>query len=213
MTIRIFIVDDHVVVRQGLKVLLAADPDLKVVGEADDGLAAIPLIKDTRPDVVLMDLLMPNLSGVEVIRRVRRLNLGCKILVLTASLEDRLVTEALQAGAHGYILKVSRIDDLVTAIKRVKQGQSALDPAVAQTLVQQMQTTNPLDELTAREREVFEAMARNKNNKEIADLLHVEETTVRTHVANVLTKLGLRDRTQVIVYALKQGIIHVEDLP
>ena len=213
MTIRIFIVDDHVVVRQGLKVLLAADPDLKVVGEADDGLAAIPLIKDTRPDVVLMDLLMPNLSGVEVIRRVRRLNLGCKILVLTASLEDRLVTEALQAGAHGYILKVSRIDDLVTAIKRVKQGQSALDPAVAQTLVQQMQTTNPLDELTVREREVFEAMARNKNNKEIADLLHVEETTVRTHVANVLTKLGLRDRTQVIVYALKQGIIHVEDLP
>jgi NarL family two-component system response regulator LiaR len=198
MSIRVLIVDDHAVVRQGLRLLLEAQATIEVIGEAVDGQSAIDLARQLHPDVILMDLLMP---------------LDSKLLVLTSSLEDQMVKQALQAGAHGYILKASRAVELIQAIQRAAQGLSTLDPAAAQILMQQVRTHDPLETLTAREREVFEAMARGLNNSEIADQLTVSEATVRTHIASVLDKLNLRDRTQVIIYALKRGLIRLEDLP
>jgi DNA-binding NarL/FixJ family response regulator len=213
MTIRLLIVDDHAVVRQGLRLLLDAQPGIEVVGEAADGAMALQMAQDLHPDVLLVDLLMPGMSGVEVIRRVNELALESKTLVLSSSLEDHLVKQALQAGANGYILKASRSSELVSAIERVAAGLPALDPAAAQVVMQQVRTGDPLQTLTAREREVFEWLARGLNNTEIAERLTVSEATVRTHIASLLDKLALRDRTQVTIYALKRGIIRIEDLP
>lgn len=213
MTIRILIVDDHAVVRQGLRLLLEAQPALEVIGEAADGAMAVQLARDMQPDVVLMDLLMPGMNGIEAIRQINAAKIPCRVLVLTSSLEDQLVKQALQSGAHGYILKASRAADLVQAIKRVGQGQSALDPAAAQVVMQHAREHDPLTTLTLREHDVFEMMARGHNNAEIAEKLTVSEATVRTHVASVLDKLMLRDRTQLMVYALKRGLIRLEDLP
>lgn len=211
--IRVLIVDDHAVVRQGLRLLLDAQQHIRVVGEAADGPMAIQMARELRPDVILMDLLMPGMSGIEAIQHITDLKLESQILVLSSSLEDQLIKQALQVGARGYILKASRAADLVQAIERVAQGLSSLDPAATQVLMQQVQSQDPLEALTAREREVFDAMAHGLSNPEIAEHLSVSEATVRTHVANVLDKLTLRDRTQVIIYALKRGLIHVEDLP
>ncbi|MBX3080943.1 MAG: response regulator transcription factor [Anaerolineae bacterium] len=212
MTIRVLIVDDHAVVRQGLRLLLDAQPNIDVVGESPDGEMAIQMARALKPDVILMDLLMPGMSGVEAIRQLHTLNLPSRVLVLSSSLEDQLVKQALQAGARGYILKASRSSELVEAIERVAKGQSMLDPAAAQVLMQQVQSNDPLESLTAREREVFNGMARGWNNAEIANALNVSEATVRTHVASILDKLTLRDRTQVTIYALKRGLIRLEDL-
>jgi NarL family two-component system response regulator LiaR len=155
---------------------------------------------------------MPGMSGVDAIRKLAEFNLPCKVLVLSSSLEDQLVKQALQAGARGYVLKASRSSDLIQAIERVAQGLSTLDPAAAQVLMQQVQSHDPLETLTARERDVFDGMARGWNNAEIANALNVSEATVRTHVASILDKLTLRDRTQVTIYALKRGLVRLEDL-
>ena len=211
--IRVLIVDDHAVVRQGLRLLLDAQPTIQIVGEAADGEMAIQLARQLTPDVILMDLLMPGMNGIEAIRRLRELGLPCEVLVLSSSLEDQLIKQALQNGARGYILKASRAADLVQAIERVSRGLSTLDPAATSVLLSQVQQQDPLETLTAREREVFDAMARGQSNPEMAAQLSVSEATVRTHVANVLDKLALRDRTQVMIYALKRGLIRVEDLP
>lgn len=213
MTIQVLIVDDHAVVRQGLRALLDSQPQVKVVGEAAEGATAIQLAQELKPDVILMDLLMPGVGGVEAIRRIRELNLKSKVLVLTSSLEEQLVKQALQAGAQGYVLKAIRSAELLQAIEKVAQGQTMLDPAATQVLMQHVQAHDPLETLTSREREIFEAMARGLNNPEIATRLNVSEATVRTHISNVLDKLALRDRTQVTIYALKRGLIRVEDLP
>lgn len=213
MTISVLIVDDHAVVRQGLRMLLDSQPQINVVGEAPDGALAVEMAQKLEPDVILMDLLMPGMSGIEAIRRLRELKIPSKVLVLTSTLEDQLVKQALQAGAQGYVLKAIRSAELVQSIERVAQGISVLDPAATQVLMHQVTSHDPLELLTAREREVFEGMARGWNNAEIAANLKVSEATVRTHIANVLDKLALRDRTQVTIYALKRGLIHVEDLP
>jgi NarL family two-component system response regulator LiaR len=212
MNIRVLIVDDHAVVRQGLRLLLDAQPTIEVVGEAADGEMAIQMARMLTPDVILLDLLMPGMSGVDAIRKLAEFNLPCKVLVLSSSLEDQLVKQALQAGARGYVLKASRSSDLIQAIERVAQGLSTLDPAAAQVLMQQVQSHDPLETLTARERDVFDGMARGWNNAEIANALNVSEATVRTHVASILDKLTLRDRTQVTIYALKRGLVRLEDL-
>lgn len=212
MTIRVLIVDDHAVVLQGLHALLASQPGIMVVGEAADGAAAVALAGEVAPDVILMDLLMEGISGIEAIRRIRATNSVVKILVLTASLEDQLVKAAVQAGAHGYILKASRVAELVQAITHVAQGRRVLDPAATELLLQQMETRDPLELLTAREHEVFNALARGWHNGAIAAHLTVSEATVRTHIASVLDKLALRDRTQVTIYALKRGLVRLEDL-
>lgn len=211
--INILIVDDHAVVRQGLRQLINAQPDIEVIGEADDGEMAVQMTRTLKPDVVLMDLLMPGMDGVEATAQIAALNLGVRVLALTSSLEDQLVKRALQAGAQGYLLKASRVNDVVDAIKRVAAGQSVLDPAAAQVLMQQTRTHDPLETLTVRERDVFDMLALGKTNNEISDALSIGEVTVRTHIASLLDKLSLRDRTQVVIYALKRGLIHVDDLP
>ncbi|MBX3063690.1 MAG: response regulator transcription factor [Anaerolineae bacterium] len=212
MTISVLIVDDHAIVRQGLRLLLDAQPQIEVVGEAADGAMGVQMARALKPDVILMDLLMPGMDGIEAIRQLVPLNLPSRVLVLSSSLEDQLVKQALQAGAQGYILKASRSSELVQAIERVSQGLSMLDPAAAHVLMQQVQSNDPLQTLTPREREVFDGMARGLNNTEIANSLSVSEATVRTHVASILDKLTLRDRTQVTIYALKRGLIRLEDL-
>jgi NarL family two-component system response regulator LiaR len=213
MKIRVLIVDDHAVVRQGLRLLLDAQDNIEVVGEAADGETAIQMGRTLEPDVILMDVLMPEMDGIETTRAILGHGVESRILMLTSSLEDQLVKEALRAGAHGYILKASRAAELVQAIERVAAGQSALDPAAAQVVMQQVRSDDPLDSLTTREREVFDQMARGQNNHDIAEILTISEATVRTHVGSVLDKLMLRDRTQVMIYALKRGLVRLEDLP
>ena len=148
-----------------------------------------------------------------MLQQVRQIGLPSKILILSSALDDERVLAAVRAGADGYILKASRVGELVQAIVRVAQGQRVLDPAVTQVLVEHLHAADPLASLSAREREVFDLLARGRSNGEIATALHVGEATVRTHVASVLDKLGLRDRTQVIIYALKRGVIRIENLP
>lgn len=211
--INVLIVDDHAVVRQGLRQLIDAQPDIEVIGEAADGEMAVQMTRSLKPDVVLMDLLMPGMDGVEATAQIIALNMNVRVLALTSSLEDQLVKQVLQAGAQGYLLKASRVNDVVDAIKRVAEGQSVLDPAAAQVLMQQTRTHDPLEALTTRERDVFDMMALGKTNAEISESLTISEVTVRTHIASVLDKLSLRDRTQVVIYALKRGLIHVDDLP
>jgi len=211
--IKVLIVDDHAVVRQGLRQLLHAQPDIEVIAEAEDGKQAILLAQSLHPTVILMDLLMPVMDGILATKQIIEMNLGISILVLTSSLDDQLVKQALQAGAHGYLLKSSRVADVVDAIKRVASGQSALDPAVAQVLIHQTRAQDPLEALTTREREVFDLLAMGQSNDTIAEKLSIGEVTVRTHIASLLDKLQLRDRTQVVIYALKRGLIRVDDLP
>jgi len=153
MKIRVLIVDDHAVVRQGLRLLLDAQDNIEVVGEAADGETAIQMGRTLEPDVILMDVLMPEMDGIETTRAILGHGVESRILMLTSSLEDQLVKEALRAGAHGYILKASRAAELVQAIERVAAGQSALDPAAAQVVMQQVRSDDPLDSLTTRERE------------------------------------------------------------
>jgi two-component system, NarL family, response regulator LiaR len=211
--IRVLIVDDHAIVRQGLRLMLESQPHIQVVGEAESSEAAIQMVMQAAPDVVLMDLLMPGMDGVEGIKQIRIHRPEARILVLSSVLEDNLVRRALQAGANGYILKASRPAGLLQAIDQVYRGQTALDPAAGQSLVRNVQNADPLTLLTAREHDVFEAMARGLTNTEIAGKLNVSEGTVRTHIVNVLDKLQLRDRTQVTIYALKRGFIRLDDLP
>ncbi len=213
MSISVLIVDDHVVVRQGIRLLLEAQPDINIVGETGNGEETLWLLEQLKPDVILLDLIMPGMSGLDVLRELRRRNTISRILVLTSSLEDHVVTQALQAGADGYLLKTNRSSEMLEAIQQVAQGISVLDPAVARILRQHLAGQDPLNTLTPREREVFDLLAHGMNNPQIAEKLVVSEATVRTHVTSVLDKLHLRDRTQVMVFALKRGIVRPQDLP
>lgn len=212
MTIRVLIADDHAIVRQGLRLLLEPQTEIEVIGEAADGAMALQLVRSLKPDVLLLDLLMPDMNGIEVLQRLREVEHSTQVLVLSSSSDDYLITDALKAGASGYVLKVSRMADLVQAIERVAAGQSVLDPAAAQVVMKQVRSQDPLSTLTEREREVFDHLIVGRKNSEIADLIGIGETTVRTHVANIIDKLGLRDRTHVVVYALKRGLVQLDDL-
>lgn len=213
MTIRVLIVDDHTVVRQGLRLLMEAQSELEVVGEAAGGEEALTAIKDKAPDVILLDLIMPGMSGLDVLRELQKQGDKSRVLVLTSSLDDHIVRQSLQAGAHGYLLKTSRASDMLDAIRQTAHGISTLDPAVTRVLQQHLTGKDALDTLTPREREVFDLLAHGMSNPQIAEKLIVSEATVRTHVTSVLDKLQLRDRTQVMVFALKRGIVTPRDLP
>jgi len=216
-SIRILIVDDHAVVRKGIHALLATEAGIEVAGEAEDGEQAVSLYRELIPDVLLLDLLMPKMNGIEVIRVVKGDYPDAKILVLTSFAADDHVFPAIKAGALGYLLKDTDPEDLVNAIHQVYRGESSLSPTVARKVLQEISQTNdkPLipDPLTNREVEVLQVLAKGKSNREIAKILIISETTVRTHVSNILGKLHLASRTEAALYALKEGMASLEDDP
>ena len=219
--IRILIADDHAILRKGIRALLSTEPDLEVVGEAGDGLEAVAQAAALQPDVILMDLVMPKMDGIEATRRITEEQPGVpgtpRVLVLTSFAADDKVFPAIKAGALGYILKDSGPTDLVRAIHQVHQGQPSLEPAIAlkvlQELSQPSQRPPTPDPLSGRELEVLRLLAQGKSNREIADQLVITELTVRTHVSNILGKLHLASRTQAALYALKEGLASVDDIP
>jgi DNA-binding NarL/FixJ family response regulator len=208
--IRVLIADDQPVVRQGLRTFLELHDDIEVVGEAEDGERALEAIAALAPDVVLMDLVMPRLDGVAAIERLRESGSPARVIVLTSFLDEDKVLPAVRAGAAGYLLKDVEPADLVRAIRTVDGGEALLHPAVAARVLRELAAdgdrTRRHELLTPREREVLALLARGRANKAIAFELGVAEKTVKTHVGNILGKLGLSDRTQAALYAVREGI-------
>jgi NarL family two-component system response regulator LiaR len=208
--IRVLIADDHAVVRQGLRTFLELQDDIEVVAEAADGEQALAAVAAYEPDVVLMDLVMPRVDGVAAIERLRALAPATRAIVLTSFLDEDKVLPAVRAGAAGYLLKDVEPAELVRAIHTVAEGEALLHPAVASRLMEEFSETErpaPEEALTAREREVLELIARGLPNKLIARELEIAEKTVKTHVSSILSKLGLTDRTQAALYAVRAGLI------
>ncbi len=216
-TIRVLIVDDHAIVRKGIRALLATEPDIEVIGEAEDGAAAVAQAQALHPNVILMDLMMPKMDGIEATRQITRQHANMHILVLTSFAADDKVFPAIKAGALGYLLKDSGPDELVQAIHQVQRGEPSLEPSIARKVLHELShppqnppTTEPL---TERELGVLRLVAQGKSNREIAEQLVITEMTVRTHVSNILSKLHLASRTQAALYALKEGLAAIEDVP
>ncbi|HEX4812907.1 MAG TPA: response regulator transcription factor [Nonomuraea sp.] len=211
MTLRVVIADDEDLVRAGLRIIIDAEPDLAVVGEAADGAAVLPVVRRERPDVVLMDVRMPALDGIRATARLMALDRPPKVLVVTTFENDDHVYDALRAGASGFLLKRTRPDDLVKAIRVVAAGESLLFPAAIRALAGARPAPGAavpgIDRLTAREADVLRLMARGLSNTEIAAELVVGQETVKTHVGNVLAKLGARDRTQAVIAAYESGFV------
>ncbi len=212
--IRILIADDQELVRTGFRVVLDAEPDLEVVGEADDGLAAIEAAESLRPDVVLMDIRMPNLDGIEATRRIASRGGSPRILILTTFDLDDYVYEALRAGASGFLLKDARAEELRQAVRTVACGDALLSPAITRRLIESYTRRppptvhpGPLAELTPRELEVLRHLARGLSNTEIASELVVGDATIKTHVARIFSKLDLHDRAQAVVLAYESGLV------
>jgi len=215
MTIAVLIADDQALVRAGFRMILETDPDLRVVAEADDGAQAVEETRRTRPDVVLMDIRMPVMDGLEATRRIVSAKDPPRVLMLTTFDLDEYVFDALVAGASGFLLKDVEPEQLLAGIRVIAHGDSLLSPSVTRRLIESFVRDHPrapqpppgLDELTARELEIFGLIARGLSNAEIADQLVVSSTTIKTHVARVLIKLGLRDRVQAVVLAYETGVI------
>ena len=211
--ITVLIVDDHPVVRQGLRTFLELQEDLEIVGEAGDGEAAIAEVERLLPDVVLMDLRMPGVDGIEATRRIRSISPSTRVIALTSFTDDETVFPAVKAGAAGYLLKDIRPQDLAEAIRTVHRGEGLLHPTIAAKLMRdiaQDKPPGPGQGLTQRELEVLQHIARGMSNKEIAEALVLSEKTVKTHVSNVLQKLHLADRTQAALYAVKEGLAELD---
>jgi DNA-binding NarL/FixJ family response regulator len=216
VSIRVLLVDDQAMVRAGLRMIVEAEPDMEVAGEAEDGLSAISGVINLQPDVVLMDIQMPAMDGLEATRRIldseNRTN--TRVLILTTFERDEYIFKALSLGASGFILKNAPPEDLITAIRTVAEGNALLAPSVTRRVIAEF-TRQPvfdsrkdeLERLTEREIEVLRLVARGQSNAEIADQLVVGEATVKTHVSNMLTKLGLRDRVQAVVFAYEIGLV------
>ena len=212
--IRVMLVDDHRVVQSGLRAYLGAFEDIEVVGAASSGEEALEKLEGWLPDVVVMDLRMPGgMDGIEATRRVRALSPHTRVVVLTADPDDARVVAALRAGAIGYIRKDSDPEVFLAAVRAAARGQSVLDPGVAGSVLQELARGGPLvEELSDREKDVLRQLAHGRTNREIGQELHVSEETVKTHVGNILSKLQLSHRTQAVIYAIKQGLVSVEDI-
>ena len=210
--IRVLIADDHAVVRQGLRTFLELQEDVEVVGNVADGEQAVAAALDLDPDVVLMDLVMPGVDGVEAIGRIAQRSPATRVIALTSFLDDDKVLPAVRAGAAGYLLKDVGPNDLVRAIRTVHEGEALLHPAVAARLMEEvagprLTSVQDGDPLTARERDVLAEIARGLSNKRIARELGISEATVKVHVSNVLRKLGVTDRTQAALHAVREGLV------
>jgi two-component system NarL family response regulator len=204
-TIRVLVIEDHPVVRQGLVALLSNAPDIEVVGSAADGVAAMEIFKSVRPDVTLMDLQMPRLGGVEAIQRIRNEWPDARIIVLTTFDGDEDIYRAMQAGAKAYLLKGMEVEELLTAIRAVHTGHARVPSSIAEKLAQRVAS----QDLTAREVEVLGRILAGRANKEIANDLNISEATVKSHVNSLLSKLGVDDRTHAAMVALQRGIVHL----
>jgi NarL family two-component system response regulator LiaR len=207
--IRILLVDDHAVVREGLRAFLELQDGLEVVGEAQDGEEAVAQAARLKPDVILMDLVMPKLDGVAAMRRLRESAHRARVVVLTSFLEDERLLPAIQAGAAGYLLKNTEPAELARAIRAAHAGEAVIDPTVAARLVAALAdgARTPSEDLTRREREVLELIVRGRSNKRIALELGIAEKTVKTHVGHMLAKLGVADRTQAALLAVREGLV------
>jgi NarL family two-component system response regulator LiaR len=215
--IRVLIADDHAILRKGIRALLSTEAGIEVVGEAGDGVEALAQAESLEPDIILMDLVMPKMDGIEATRQVTARQPGVRVLVLTSFAADDKVFPAIKAGALGYILKDSGPDDLVQAIHQVYRGEPSLEPEIARKVLFELaqpprQPPTP-DPLTGRELEVLRLIAQGKSNREIAEELVLAELTVRTHVSNILGKLHVANRTQAALYALKEGLASLDDFP
>ena len=206
---KILIVDDHTLVRDGLATILSRQPDFDVVGEASDGLGAVEMARLHHPDVILMDLRMPNMSGVEAMRIIGAESPDIKIIVLTTFDTDEYIFDAVQAGAKGYLLKDTSRDELFAAVRAVCRGESQIEPGVAARLITRLQKLSrpDPDTLSDREIQVLQLVARGSANKQIAEELLITESTVKTHIANIFSKMNVRHRTQAVTQALQKGII------
>jgi len=213
--IHVFVADDHAIVRKGIRAVLEIVPDIDVVGEAENGRDAVSRVEQLRPDVILMDLVMPEIDGIEAIRRIKDRQPEARILVLTTFAGEDRIFPAIKAGALGYHLKDSRPEDLVQAIRQVHRGESSLHPVVARKVLDELSrpTDRPPtpDPLTPREVEVLRLVAQGLENREIAERLVIAEATVRTHVSNITGKLHVASRTQAALYALREGIASLDN--
>lgn len=216
LPIRVLLVDDHRILREGIRALLVDEPDIVVVGEAGDGEEAVARVDALRPDVVLMDMVMPRVNGVEATRRIRQRHPDVRVLILSMYDDDEYVQQGIAAGAAGYLLKGTAADDLVLAIREVHKGASFLHPSVAAKLIDDYVrrvrggVEAAGEPLTAREQEVLKLIAEGHTNQEIADLLCISRKTVESHRANIMRKLDLHDVTDLVKYALRKGLIRLE---
>lgn len=213
--ISVFIADDHSIIRKGVAAMLEVVPDIQVIGEAGNGREAVERVRELKPDVVLMDLVMPEIDGIEAIKQITQSQPGVRILVLTTFAGEDKIFPAIKAGALGYHLKDSGAAELVDAIRQVYRGESSLHPTIArkvlQELVRPVVETPTVDPLTQREVEVLKLVAQGLENDEIAEKLVISEATVRTHVSNIMGKLHLASRTQAALYALREGLASLDE--
>lgn len=206
---RILLVDDHSVVRQGFRMILSAQPDLEVIGEAGDGLQAVERVGELQPDVVVMDVSMPGLNGIEATRRIMEIAPRCRVLALSMHRDAVYVREILRAGARGYLLKDAFDQDLVNAVRSIAQGQAYLSPAISDAVLSDYRkhVTDPIDLLTSREREVLQLIAEGQTNKEIATRLNLSVYTVEAHRGRIMEKLNLHSTGELVRFALRKGLI------
>ncbi|MEH7110490.1 MULTISPECIES: response regulator transcription factor [Bacillaceae] len=208
--IRVLFVDDHEMVRIGVSAYLSAQPDIDVVGEADNGMKGVELALSLRPDIILMDLVMKEMDGIEATRQIIEQWPDAKVIIVTSFLDDEKVYPALEAGATSYMLKTSKASEIANAVRATYHGQSVLEPEVTGKMMMKMRQKTqhlPHEELTSRELEILLLMAEGKTNQDIADELFIALKTVKTHVSNILSKLNVQDRTQAVIYAFKHSLI------
>jgi NarL family two-component system response regulator LiaR len=210
--IRVMIADDHAVVRQGLRFLLEQQPDIEIVGESKDGAQTLALATQLLPDILLLDLLMPKMDGLTVLREIKRLTPSVQVIILTSYYEDEQIFGAIKAGALSYLLKDVSPEDLIKAVYAAARGEAILHPQVAARVLREMKHQRAsLEDLTPREREVLTLIAHGRSNPDIADELSIGEGTVKTHVSNMLSKLHLADRTQAAIYALQHHLVPLKE--